>query len=85
MSLGLASRQGNLLDDLDRFCKEALSDGPVCSVLRRGRDKPFSDEFLSRPRPSSGAAFCGGRRDGPPAPGRLSDREAVEGGVPSPV
>ncbi len=29
MSLGLASRQGNWLDDLDRFCEEPLAE---CSI-----------------------------------------------------
>ena len=47
MSLGLASRQGNLLDDLDRFCEEALAEGSVYSVLHRERDKLFPDQFFS--------------------------------------
>ena len=47
MSLGLASRQGNLLDDLERFCEEALAEGSVYSLLHRERDKLFPDEFFS--------------------------------------
>jgi hypothetical protein len=53
MSLGLAERQGNLLDNLDRFCDDALAEGSIYSVLHRERDKLFPDEFfadLSAPR-----------------------------------
>jgi Transposase domain (DUF772) len=82
MSLGLAERQGNLLDDLDRFCDQALAEGSIYSVLHRERDKLFPDEFFAD-------LFSGkGRRCVPPSVvavvmvlqrlAGLSDREAAE-------
>ncbi len=82
MSLGLAERQGNLLDDLDRFCDEALGEGSIYSVLHRERDKLFPDEFFADLFSDKG------RRSVPPSVvavvmvlqrlAGLSDREAVE-------
>jgi hypothetical protein len=82
MSLGLAQRQGNLLDDLDRFCDEALAEGSIYSVLHRERDKLFPDEFFADLFSDKG------RRSVPPSVvavvmvlqrlAGLSDREAVE-------
>ncbi len=82
MSLGLASRQGNLLDDLDRSCEEALAEGSVYSVLHRERDKLFPDEFFAD------LSSDKGRRSVPPSVvavvmvlqrlAGLSGREAVE-------
>ncbi len=82
MTLGLAERQGNLLDDLNRFCEVALADSSVYALLHRERDRLFPDElfvdlFSDR-----------GRRSVPPSVVAtvmvlqrlegLSDREAVE-------
>jgi hypothetical protein len=82
MSLGLAERQGNLLDHLDRFCDEALADSSIYSVLHRERDKLFPDEFFADLFSDKG------RRSVPPSVvavvmvlqrlAGLSDREAVE-------
>jgi len=33
MTLGLAERQGDLLDDLNRFCEQALPDSSVYALL----------------------------------------------------
>jgi len=35
MSLGLAERQGNLLDDVERFCDEVLGEKSIYSLLHR--------------------------------------------------
>lgn len=82
MTLGLAERQGGLLDDVNRFCDEALPQNSVYAVLHRERDRLFPDElfvdlFSER-----------GRRSVPPSVVAtvmvlqrlegLSDREAVE-------
>ncbi len=82
MSLGLAQRQGNLLDDIARFCGDALADSSIYSVLHRERDKLFPDEFFADVFSDKG------RRSVPPSVlavvmvlqrlGGLSNREAVE-------
>jgi hypothetical protein len=41
MSLGLAERQGDLLDDVVRFCDEALPECSIYSFLHRKRDRLF--------------------------------------------
>lgn len=82
MSLGLADRQQDLLDDVSWFCEEVLPSNSVYSVLHRERDRLFPDEMfadLFSPK---------GRRSVPPSVvatvmvlqrlGGLSDREAVE-------
>ena len=43
MSFGLAERQGDLLDDVMRFCDEALADTSIYAVLHRERDRLFPD------------------------------------------
>lgn len=82
MSLGVAVRQGDLLDGVSRFCGEALAESSVYAVLHRERDRlfpdgMFSDMFSDR-----------GRRSVPPSVVAtvmvlqrlegLSDREATE-------
>jgi len=82
MTLGLAERQGDLLDDLNRFCEGALPETSVYALLSRERDRLFPDEmfvdlFSDR-----------GRRSVPPCVVAtvmvlqrlegLSDREAVD-------
>jgi Transposase DDE domain/Transposase domain (DUF772) len=82
MTLGVASRQGDLLDDVTRFCDERLDERSIYAFLHRERDRLFPDEafadlFVER-----------GRRSVPPSVVAvvmvlqrlegLSDREAVE-------
>jgi len=82
MTLGLAERQGDLLDDVTRFCDETLAESSVYSLLHRERDALFPDEFFAD-------LFSDrGRRSVPPSVvatvmvlqrlDGLSDREAVE-------
>lgn len=82
MSLGRADRQGNLLDDVDRFCDEALDATSIYAFFHRERDALFPDEdfadlFDNKGRnsvpPSVVAVVMALQRlEG------LSDREAVE-------
>ena len=82
MTLGLAQRQGDLLDEVTRFCGEAVGDDSVYGLLHRERDHLFPDAFFAD-------LFTNrGRRSVPPSIvatvivlqklGGLSDREAVE-------
>jgi hypothetical protein len=82
MTLGLAQRQGDLLDEVTRFCAEALPEASVYGLLHRERDRLFPDELFAD-------LFAGrGRRCVPPSVVAtvmvlqrlegLSDREAVE-------
>ena len=82
MTLGLADRQGDLLDDVTRFCDEALPENSIYAVLYRERDRLFPDEMFAD-------LFSDrGRRSVPPSVVAtvmvlqrlegLSDREAVE-------
>ena len=47
MTLGVANKQGNLLDDVVRFCDEALPERSIYAFLRRERDQLFPDEAFS--------------------------------------
>jgi len=82
MTLGVADQQGDLLDDVARFCGEVLPEKSIYSFLRRERDRLFPDEEFTD-------LFDGrGRRSVPPSVVAavmvlqrlegLSDREAVE-------
>ncbi|CAN5534844.1 hypothetical protein BH18ACT1_BH18ACT1_18580 [soil metagenome] len=82
MTVGMAERQGNLLDDVNRFCDQALAETSVYSVLHRERDRLFPDELFAD-------LFSDrGRRSVPPSVVAtvmvlqrlegLSDREAVD-------
>jgi len=82
VTLGTAERQGDLLDDVTRFCDAALSERSVYAVLHRQRHRLFPDEMFAD-------LFSGrGRRSVPPSVVAvvivlqrlegLSDREAVE-------
>jgi hypothetical protein len=82
MSLGMAPRQGDLLDDITRFCDAAVRKDSIYGLLHRERDQLFPDEFFAD-------LFSDmGRRSVPPSVvatvmvlqrlGGLSDREAVE-------
>ena len=82
MSLGLADRQGNLLDDMEQFCDKALGERSIYSVLHRERDRLFPDELFTDLFSDKG------RRSVPPSVVAtvmvlqrlegLSDRDAVE-------
>jgi hypothetical protein len=82
VTLGLADRQGDLLDDVTRFCDEELPESSVYAVLHRERDRLFPDGLFAD-------LFSDrGRRSVPPSVVAtvmvlqrlegLSDREAVE-------
>ena len=82
MTLGLAERQGDLLDDVRQFCDGALGENSIYAVLHRERDRLFPDEMFAD-------LFSDrGRRSVPPSVVAtvmvlqrlegLSDREAVE-------
>lgn len=82
MTLGLAERQGDLLDDVNRFCADALAENSIYAVLHRERDRLFPDGLFAD-------LFSDrGRRSVPPSVVAtvmvlqrlegLSDREAVE-------
>ncbi len=80
--LGLADRQGNLLDNIDRFCEAALGEGSIYAFLHREREVLFPDESFADLFDDKG------RRSVPPSVVAvvmvlqrlegLSDREAVE-------
>lgn len=82
MSLGLADRQGDLLDDVTRFCDEALPETSIYSVLHREGAGLFPDEMFADLFQATG------RRSVPPSVVAtvmvlqriegLSDRDAVE-------
>jgi Transposase domain (DUF772) len=82
MTLGMAPRQGDLLDDITRFCDATLRADSIYAFLHRERDRLFPDEFFAD-------LFADqGRRSVPPSVVAtvmvlqrlegLSDREAVE-------
>jgi len=47
MTLGLAGRQGDLLDDLNRFCDDTVAPDSIYAFLHRERHHLFPDEFFS--------------------------------------
>ena len=82
MTLGKADKQGDLLDDVTRFCDETLDEHSIYSFLHRERDRLFPDEAFADLFVESG------RRSVPPSVVAvvmvlqrlegLSDREATE-------
>lgn len=82
MTLGLADRQTNLFDDVERFCDEVLDDHSIYSFMHRERDRLFPDEEFADLFDEHG------RRSVPPSVVAtvmvlqrlegLSDREAVD-------
>jgi hypothetical protein len=82
VSLGVAGRQPSVLNDMDRFCDEALADSSIYALLHRERDRLFPDEMFAD------LFSVKGRRCVPPSVVAsvmvlqrlegLSDREAVE-------
>jgi len=82
MTLGMAERQGDLLDDVIRFCDGVVRPNSMYGLLHRERDRLFPDELFAD-------LFSDrGRRSVPPSVVAtvmvlqrlegLSDREAVE-------
>src|SRR5260370_12204572 len=47
MTLGMAPRQGDLLDDITRFCDAAVSKDSIYALLHRERDRLFPDELFA--------------------------------------
>ena len=82
MTLGLADSQGDLLDEVNRFCERVLARDSVFAVLHRERDRLFPDEMFAD------LFSARGRRSVPPSVVAtvmvlqrlegLSDREAVD-------
>ncbi len=82
MTLGVAERQGDLLDEVNRFCERTLPQNSVFAVLHRERDRLFPDEMFAD------LFSARGRRSVPPSVVAtvmvlqrlegLSDREAVD-------
>ena len=83
MALGQAVRQGDLFDDVNRFCEVMLPEASLFTVLHRERERLFPDEMFAD-------LFSDrGRRSVPPSVVAtvmvlqrlegLSDREAVSG------
>src|SRR6266566_3099508 len=58
MTLGLADRQGDLLDDVARFCDEVLPESSIYAVLYRERDRLFPDEMFADLFSDRGAGRC---------------------------
>ena len=83
MTLGLADKQGDLFDDVGRFCAEALPERSIYSFLARERGRLFPDEAFADLFDENK-----GRRSVPPSvvatvmvlqrQEGLPDREAVE-------
>jgi hypothetical protein len=82
VTLGLADRQTDLLDDVSRFCDRELPESSIYAVLHRERDRLFPDEMFADLYEDTG------RRSVPPSVvatvmvlqrlAGLSDRDAVE-------
>ena len=72
MTLGVANKQGNLLDDVTRFCDETLDEQSIYAFLHREREQLFPDEafadLFDEQGSAFGAAFCRRRGHGAPAP-----------------
>jgi len=82
VTMGRADRQGDLFDDVVRFCEGSLPENSIYGFLARERDRLFPDELFDD------LFEVSGRRSVPPSVvatvmvlqrlGGLSDREAVE-------
>src|SRR5829696_8789936 len=82
MTLGMAERQGDLFDDVIRFCDGVVRPSSMYGLLHRERDRLFPDELFAD------RFSHRGRRSVPPSVVAtvmvlqrlegLSDREAVE-------
>ena len=82
VTMGRADRQGDLFDDVVRFCEGSLPSNSIYGFLARERDRLFPDELFDDLFEASG------RRSVPPSVvatvmvlqrlDALSDREAVD-------
>ncbi len=82
VTLGVADRQGSLLDDMSGYCERVLAADSIYAFLHRERDRLFADEDFADLYQGSGRCSV------PPSVvasvmvlqrlGGLSDREAVE-------
>jgi hypothetical protein len=82
MTLGVADRQANLFDDVERFCDKVLDERSIYAFMHRERDRLFPDEVFADLFDEHG------RRSVPPSVVAtvmvlqrlegLSDREAVD-------
>jgi len=82
MTLGVADRQANLFDDVERFCDKVLDERSIYAFMHRERDRLFPDEEFAD------LFDIHGRRSVPPSVVAtvmvlqrlegLSDREAVD-------
>jgi hypothetical protein len=45
--LGRADRQGDLFDEVARFCEESLPENSIYRFLARERDRLFPDELFA--------------------------------------
>ncbi len=73
VTMGRADRQGDLFDDVVRFCEGSLPANSIYGFLARERDRLFPDELFadlfSGYGSAVGAAVGGGHGDGVAAPG----------------
>ena len=58
MTLGVADKQGDLFDDVERFCDEVLAENSVYAVLHHERDRLFPDELFADLLPRAAATRC---------------------------
>jgi len=47
VTLGRADRQGDLFDEVARFCEETLPENSIYGFLARERDRLFPDELFA--------------------------------------
>lgn len=76
VSLGLADRQASVLNDIDRFCDQALGESSIYSLLHRERDGLFPDEMFAY----TGVFRPASRTQAP----RTAGPRFVSGGITSP-
>ena len=74
VTMGRADRQGDLFDDVVRFCEGSLPENSIYGFLARERDRLFPDELFADLFADLGSAFGaavgGGHGDGAAAAGR---------------
>ena len=58
VSLGMADRQPSVLNDMDRFCDEALAENSIYALLHRERDRLFPDEMFADLFSDKGRRVC---------------------------
>ena len=58
VTLGRADRQGDLFDEVVRFCEESLPVNSIYGLLARERDRLFPDEMFADLFSDRGAGRC---------------------------